>query len=110
LGPEKFLVASGWGSKGKTLPAGCEQLGRHTKLKLCRKLHTDNIGLRNFIQLNWSSGLFPGKSLKNKKCVINFLLILKISYKNNFIIAYYQLIYMVFHYVSGINRKSTVYQ
>jgi hypothetical protein len=64
LGPEKFLVASGWGSKGKTLPAGCEQLGRHTKLKLCRKLHTDNIGLRNFIQLNWSSGLFPGKSLK----------------------------------------------
>jgi hypothetical protein len=50
-------VASEWGSKEKTLPADCEQLERYTKLKLCRKLHTINIGPRNFIQLNWSSGL-----------------------------------------------------
>jgi hypothetical protein len=48
------------------LPGDCEQLKRLTKLKLCRELHTINIGPRNFIQLNWSSGLafiinFPEK-------------------------------------------------
>jgi hypothetical protein len=42
----KFLVASEWGPKGKTLPVDCEQVGRHTKLKLCRALHTINIGFK----------------------------------------------------------------
>jgi hypothetical protein len=42
-----FLVASEWDSKGKTLPADCEQLERHAKLKLCRELHTIDIGPRN---------------------------------------------------------------
>jgi hypothetical protein len=34
------IVASKWGSKGKTLPLDCEQLERSTKLKFCRKLHS----------------------------------------------------------------------
>jgi hypothetical protein len=37
---------------GFRMPADFEQLERHTKLKLCRKLHTINVGSRNFIQLN----------------------------------------------------------
>ncbi len=48
-------MASEWGSKGKTLPADCEQLERHIKLKHCRELYIINIGHRNFIQLNWST-------------------------------------------------------
>ncbi len=73
-------MASEWGSKGKTLPADCKQLGRHTKLKLRRELYTINIGPRNFIQLNWSSGLafilnFPEKVCNFPLSVIRLLTI-----------------------------------
>jgi hypothetical protein len=56
LGPGKFLVASKCGSKGKTLPVDCEPMEEPTNPKFCRVLHTINIGPRNFIQPNWSTG------------------------------------------------------
>jgi hypothetical protein len=71
LGPGKFLVASEYGSKGKTLPADCEQLERPTNLKLCRELHTINKGPRNFIQLNFSLLLF--KNFRKKSEISHFL-------------------------------------
>jgi hypothetical protein len=68
LGPGKFLVASKWGSKGKTLPGDCEQLKRLTKLKLCRELHTINRTSEFYSGklINWLSFYlnFSGKSLK----------------------------------------------
>jgi hypothetical protein len=66
--------ASEWSSKGKTFPLDRGQLESHTKLQICRKLHTNNIGHRYCIQLNWSIGRafisnfpsekVPGRSLK----------------------------------------------
>jgi hypothetical protein len=55
LGAGKFLVASKWAPKGKTLPVDCELMKSPTNLKLRGVLHTINIGPRNFIQTNWST-------------------------------------------------------
>jgi hypothetical protein len=104
FGTKIFIVNSKWDYKGKNLHLDCERLKRSTNLKFCRELHTINIGPRNFIQLNWSTGWafisnFPGKVWNFPLSVIRLLTIFfrfqenisnNLKYNHRVFIGFYQ--------------------